>query len=140
MTTSLDTNVLAALWDKGEEVSSAAQPALDAALAGGGLVVSAPVYSELLALPRRDERFLEAFFADTGIRVDWNLGEHAWRLAGRAFQAYAVRRRRQRDAGPRRVLADFLIGAHALHKGYRLLTLDASFFRSAFADLEVVRF
>jgi hypothetical protein len=26
--------------------------------------------------------------------------------------------------GPRRILADFLIGAHASHRGYRLLTLD----------------
>jgi hypothetical protein len=55
-----------------------------------------------------------------------------WRLAGRAFQAYAERRRRQRDASARRTLADFVIGAHALANGCRLLTLDDRLYRSSF--------
>jgi predicted nucleic acid-binding protein len=50
--------------------------------------------------------------------------EQVWRLAGRAFQAYAKRRRKQRDQGARRSLADFVIGAHAAANGCRLLTLD----------------
>ena len=43
--------------------------------------------------------------------VEFDLGEETWRIAGRAFQAYAARRRKHRDPGPRRIMADFLIGA-----------------------------
>ncbi len=58
----------------------------------------------------------DPFFRETGISIDWALDESVWRTADRAFQGYTARRRKQRDAGPRRILADFLIGAHALEK------------------------
>jgi predicted nucleic acid-binding protein len=139
MTTAIDTNILVALWDKEEQLSPAVWPALDTALARGSLVVAAPVYGELLAFPSRSESFLDRFFSDTGIVVDWNLNESVWRAAGRAFQASAVRRRKRRDPGPRRILADFLIGAHALQNGYGLLTLDERFFHAAFPQLPIVK-
>ena len=44
----------------------------------------------------------------------------------------------ERHAGPRRNLADFLIGAHALRRGYRLLTLSTRIYRSAFPRLTLV--
>jgi predicted nucleic acid-binding protein len=138
MTTAIDTNVLVALWDKDEPLSPAVGPALDAALGRGGLVVAAPVYAELLALPSRSESFLDGFFSDTGILVDWNLNESVWRAAGRAFQDAAIRRRSHRAPGPRRILADFLIGAHALQNGYSLLTLDERFFHAAFPHLSLL--
>ena len=75
---------------------------------------------------------------DTGITIEWNLDETIWRAAGRAFQAYAGRRSKQGQAGPRRILADFLVGAHALQKGYRLLTLDDRLYRAAFPGLKIV--
>lgn len=139
MTTAIDTNILVALWDKEEPLSPVVWPALDAALERGSLVVAAPVYGELLAFPSRNESFLDRFFSDTGIFVDWDLNESVWRVAGRAFQASAVRRRRRRDPGPRRILADFLIGAHALQKGYSLLTLDEHFFHAAFPHLPLMK-
>ncbi len=138
MTTSVDTNVIIALWDRDPLVSSAAQRALDAALARGSLVLSAPVFAELMAAPARSESFLDKFASDTGIAVDFDLHEPIWRLAGRAFQAYAARRRKQRDPGPRRILADFLIGAHASHHGHRLLTLDDHLYQSAYPNLTVI--
>jgi predicted nucleic acid-binding protein len=54
-----------------------------------------------------------------------------------AFQAYAARRRRHGEAGPRRTLADFVIGAHALQNGFRLLTLDDRIYRAAFPTLKI---
>ncbi len=137
MTTAVDTNILVALWNSEDSLNSAAQAALDAALNRGSLVISAPVFAELLAFPSRDEAFLDSFLRDTGIAVDWELGESIWRIAGRAFQSYAARRRKQRDGGPRRILADFLVGAHAMHNGYVLLTLDASLYRPAFPRLRI---
>jgi predicted nucleic acid-binding protein len=138
MTTAVDSNVFVALWDRDNTLNSLARSALDAALSRGGLVIAAPVYAELLAFPSRTEVMLDLFFNDTGIAVEWNLEESDWRAAGRAFQNYARRRRKQNDSGPRRILADFLIGAHALRRGYRLLTLDDRLYRIAFPRLTVV--
>jgi predicted nucleic acid-binding protein len=138
MTTAIDTNVLVAFWDRDEALNSVAQSALDAALARGRLVIAAPVYAELLAFPQRTEAFLDFFCREARIAVEWNLDESVWRAAGRAFQSYATRRRKQRDAGPRRILADFLIGAHALRSGYQLLTLDDQLYRAAFPRLAII--
>jgi hypothetical protein len=138
MITALDTNVIVALWAADSTLSHAAQKALDTAQARGRLVVSAPVFAELMAAPRHDESFLDGFFRSTGIAVEWNLEEPVWRIAGHAFQSYADRRRRQRDHGARRILADFLIGAHATHRGYHLLTLDDRIYSASFPDLALV--
>ncbi len=140
MTTAIDTNVLIALWDKNPTLSLAAQTALDAAFSRGTLVAAAPVFAELMAAPGRSEKFVGSFFAETGIGVDWELSEQIWRLAGRAFQAYAERRRKQRDKGARRILADFIVGAHALTNGFRLLTLDEGLYRAAFSNLAIETF
>jgi len=137
VTTAVDTNVVIALWDREPTLSLAAQTALEAAFSRGGLVVAAPVFAELLAAPGRTEAFINSFFEDTGVTVDWALSESVWRSAGRAFQKYAERRRRHRDSGTRRILADFLIGAHAQVLGYRLLTLDEGLYQAAFPTLTI---
>ena len=139
MISAIDTNVLIALWDQDDSLNSAAQAALDAAFARGKLVISGAVFAELLAFPRRTENFLDEFLDDTGITVDWSLDESVWRVAGKSFQKYANRRRKQRAGQPRCILADFLIGAHALEKGYSLLTLDDGIYRAAFPKLHIVR-
>lgn len=132
MTTAVDTNVVIALWDKDATLSLAAQNALDAAFNRGTLVAAAPVFTELIAAPGRSEKFVGSFFEETGIGIDWELSEQIWRLAGRAFQAYAERRRKQ--------LADFIIGAHAFTNGFRLLTLDERLYRAAFPSLAIETF
>jgi predicted nucleic acid-binding protein len=139
MISAIDTNVLIALWDQDDTLNSAAQAALDAAFARGKLVISGAVFAELLAFPRRTENFLDEFLADTNITVDWSIDESVWRVAGKSFQKYASRRRKQKACQPRRILADFLIGAHALEKGYSLLTLDDGIYPAAFPKLHIVR-
>jgi predicted nucleic acid-binding protein len=67
MTTAIDTNVVVALWDKDPTLSLAAQTALEAAFNRGGLVVSAPVFAELMAAPGRTENFVSSFLKETGI-------------------------------------------------------------------------
>src|SRR5436305_12407470 len=139
MITAIDTNVLVALWDRDDTLNLAAQSALDDAFARGKLVISGSVFAELLAFPRRTESFLDQFLKDTGIAVDWTTDESIWRVAGKAFQKYANRRRKQKAGGPRRLLADFRIGAHALEKGYGLLTLDEGIYRAAFPKLQIMK-
>ena len=140
MTTAIDTNVVIALWDRDPTLSLAALNALEAAFKRGTLIAAAPVFAELIAAPGRSEGFVGSFFEETGIGVDWELPEHVWRLTGRAFQAYAERRRKQRDVGARRSLADFVIGADASANGCRLLTLDDRLYRSSFPTLAIDTF
>ena len=100
-------------------------------------MVAAPVFAELLVAPGRNEAFAYTLLEDTAIWVEWNLEQMIWRVAGRAFQRYAERRRKQRGPGTRRTLADFLIGAHAETCGYRLLTLDERIYQPAFPKLVI---
>ncbi len=137
MTTAIDTNVIVALWHSDPTLSGAAETALEAAFRRGGLVVAAPVFAELVAAPGRSEAFVTSFLEENGILVKWDLDESIWRSAARAFQAYAERRRKQRDSGARRLLVDFLIGAHAQVNGFRLLTLDERHYRAAFPALKL---
>ncbi|HJT65715.1 MAG TPA: type II toxin-antitoxin system VapC family toxin [Pyrinomonadaceae bacterium] len=139
MISAIDTNVLVALWDRDDTLNSAAQAALDTAFARGKLVISGAVFAELSAFPRRTETFLNQFLRDTEIAVDWSMDESVWRTAAKSFQKYANRGRKQRTNQPRRILADFLIGAHALQKGHSLLTLDEGIYRAAFPKLHLVR-
>jgi predicted nucleic acid-binding protein len=138
MTTVIDSNVIAALWNPDDALNAAARSALDAALARGPLIAPAPVYAELMASVGRTEPFLDTFFREAGIAVEWHMEERVWRAAGQAFQSYAARRRRQREPGPRRILADFLIGAYAARHNYALLTLDEGVYRAAFPRLRIL--
>jgi len=138
MTTAIDTNVVVALWNDDDTLNSRARQGLEMALARGGLIIAPPVFAELLASPGRSEAFLDSFCGQTGISVDWDLNETIWRTAGRAFQTYAARRQKEGPSRPRRILADFVIGAHAAHNGFALLTLDDRLFRAAFPRLSLI--
>ncbi len=139
MKSAVDTNVLVALWDDDDVLNTIALSAFERAQNLGGLVVPGPVYAELMALPGRTEDFLDQFFSDTGTYVDWKFEETIWLSAGRAFQSYVRRRSRHTISGPRRILADFLIGAYTLCRGYQLLTLDDRLYRAAFPELTLIR-
>ena len=104
----------------------------------GGLVICAPVYAELLAHPKVSQNFVDSFLIDTGVTVEFTLDESIWREAARAFGAHAARRRSRHGDQPRRLLVDFLIGAHATEKSDRLLTLDATRYRTDFPLLAIL--
>lgn len=138
MITAVDTNVFVALWDADHALNAVAHSTLEMALDRGRITLAAPAYAELMAGPGRTEEFLDDFCSETGISVDWDLGEKIWRDAGVAFQRYADRRRKYGEPGSRRILTDFLIGAHAMHKASQLLTLDNRIYKAAFPRLSVV--
>lgn len=83
---------------------------------------------------------LDEFLAATAIRIEWEVSEHIRGAAGRAFQGYVERRQRSTEELPRRILADFFIGAHAFSPRYRLITLDQRLYRAAFPELEIITF
>lgn len=138
MTTELDTNVLVALLKKDDSLNEIALQSLDAASSAGPLVVCGPVVAELMALPGLTRHMLDQLLSEARIEVDWIFDEPEWRAAGIAFAGYAARRRKDRSGTPRRILADFLIGAHAAVNGYSLLTLDDRLYRAAFPKLRLI--
>lgn len=134
----IDTNVFVSLFAGDEEVSPWAQQALEEAATRAALTVSPAVYAELV--DGRQPEMVETFFSEKGIGVSWEIGRDVWRAAGIRYGAYAHDRRRQGAApGPRRILADFLVGAHALHLGGKtLLTTDTRIFANYFPELRIV--
>ena len=104
----------------------------------GSLIISPFVLAELLAYPRATEAFVHRFLEATGVVVDYKLEERLWTEAGQRFAHYTARRRQATGEGPRRILADFLIGAHALVQAERLLTLDPKRYSQDFPELRLL--
>jgi predicted nucleic acid-binding protein len=137
MRTAIDTNVLSALWSK-EPFAQAIARRLGVAKMEGAVLVSAPVYAELLAYPGITGHFVNSFLDDTGIQVDVDFQQSVWLQAGRRFARYAQRRRAATAASPKRLLADFIIGSHALNQADRLMTLDPQRYKRDFPELSLI--
>jgi predicted nucleic acid-binding protein len=136
-TTSVDSNVIVYLLNQDHALNERALTAIENARSLGPLVVCGPVYSELLGLPSRTQAILDEFFTTGSIEVDWRFDETIWRVAGVGFQGYVERRLTATGQLPRRILADFLIGAHSLVRGYTLLTTDPRHYAIAFPKLPI---
>lgn len=140
MAIALDTNVLVALINRDDPLAPVTEQALEALPAQEQLVICGAAYGELMAFRGRTEKFLDKFLDDSYINVDWTFSETVWRTAGRSFSKYAEGRRKGKSGHPRRILTDFLIGAHAAVNHYKLLTLDARIYRTAFPKLELITY
>jgi predicted nucleic acid-binding protein len=136
--TALDTNIISTLWSNEPAAASIAKLLSDARQ-DGAILVSGVVYCELLAYPRASEAYVNNFFAETGITIDLHLQDSVWLEAGRRFANYADRRRKSKAESPKRLLADFLVGAHALIHADRLMTLDDGRYLQDFPELHLYR-
>jgi predicted nucleic acid-binding protein len=132
----VDTNIITGLWLEDDPFSDMAEEALERASKQGSLMIVAAVYAELLATPGKSRVWLDGFLDDVGIKVDWVIKETIWLEAGQSYALYAERRRREGKESPRRILADFLIGAHALRQADKLLTSDA-WYKTNFPKLKL---
>jgi predicted nucleic acid-binding protein len=130
MTTAIDTNVLLDVLIPNESFYAASVEALERS-ATGLLVICDIVYAEL-AIHFEEQSECDEFLASNEIRVQ-SLTREAHFLASRAWRAY-----RQRGGKRSRILADFLIGAHAQKQATRLLSRDRGFYRDLFPDLALV--
>jgi len=135
--TAIDANIISSIWSL-EPTAVIVVEQLGKARQEGALLISPFAFSELHAHPNVTAGDVRSFLSASGIVVDYKLEETIWTEAGLRFARYAARRRKATGEGPRRVLADFLIGAHALVQADRLLTLDPKVFRQDFPDLRLL--
>lgn len=104
---------------------------LRAARQVGPLIVCPIVWAEVRGFFDDAERMHRAFH-DAEIRFD-PFDRECAELAGTLWREY-----RRRGGSRTRLIADFLIGAHAQVRGGRLLTRDRGFFRRYFTSLQLI--
>lgn len=136
MRTALDTNILSLVLS-GAPTSAMIVAELLRVRTQGALVISGPVFVELSAVPGINFERTEKALKESSITVDFDLGEDVWRFAAGRFSAYAIRRRSS-GGSPKRLLVDFVIGAHALLKADRLMTRDANRYAQDFPNLRLI--
>lgn len=127
--TFVDSNILLDFAGDESEWATWSANALQTAGDRGPLVINAIVYSEASV------RFNDAMAFDRVVPPNRYLREpipmDAAFIAGKRHTLY-----RQQGGSRVRTLPDFLIGAHALVRGYCLLTRDAARYRTYFPELD----
>ena len=130
MITAIDTNILLDVLVPNEDFYEASANALQEAAAEGTLVISDIVYAEL-CIHFEIQRECDAFLEATEIRVQALTRETHFH-ASRTWRTY-----RQQGGKGTRILADFLIGAHAQKQATRLLSRDRGFHYKLFPSLDL---
>jgi predicted nucleic acid-binding protein len=138
MNSALDTNVVLAFLEEFDANHEVAVRFLEAVYNTGRVVMLGAVYAELVASPKRYQSDIDTFLERTGTELDWQVSEQMWRAAGAGYKAFTLRRIASGGTVPRRMLTDFVIGAHALEHGLQLVTLDNRFQRAAFPKLRTL--
>ena len=129
--TLVDSNVLIDVFSRDATWAGWSSQALARLGSEGLLVINPVIYAEV------SHRYSSKELLDRELPEDEFMRENipwpAAFLAGKAFADY-----RQRGGHRRSPLPDFFIGAHAAVAGLRLLTRDASRYRTYFPTVELI--
>lgn len=129
--TLVDSNVLIDVFEAANPWSSRSKEALEWAGTSGPLVINPVIYAEVSVRYSTPDLLDADLLRDVFQRepLPWP----AAFLAGKVFEIY-----RARGGVRRSPLPDFFIGAHAAVAGLRLLTRDATRYRSYFPTVELI--
>ncbi|WP_420595182.1 type II toxin-antitoxin system VapC family toxin [Deinococcus sp.] len=122
MRLSVDTNIIAGFWAGTPEGQQDIQTLRLAQQNGDTLLICGIVYTELCAAPGMTRANVDAFLGAAQITLDTLMPALTWHAAADANHLHQQRRRQSRQTTQKRVMADFLIGAHALHRADALIT------------------
>lgn len=156
MITAVDTNIILDVLIPGEPFGQSSKELLDRHLSKGKLILCEVVFAELAArFP--SEKELTSFLTDTRMNLVYS-NEKSLCMAGSRWAEYARKNAKNRfscgkcghafePACPQcratltkrlHVLADFLIGAHALVQADCILSRDLGVYKTYFSDLKVI--
>ena len=129
--TLIDTNILLDVLEQRQQWLAWVLRQFERLASDGDLVINQIIYGEASVPYASADEFDDVFPSGMVTREDF-----PWEAA---FVAGKVHQRYRTGGGQKlSTLPDFLIGAHAAVKGYRVLTRDASRFRFYFPDVEVI--
>jgi predicted nucleic acid-binding protein len=129
--TAVDTNILGDVFFADPSFGPRSKVALQKCLREGRLIACEVVWAEIVAAFPSTE-LLET--AMGSLTVEFSaLDLQSALYAGNAWKEY-----RKAGGSRQRMIADFLIGAHALRHASRLLTRDRGFYRKSFPGLAVL--
>jgi len=156
MITAVDTNIILDVLIPGEPFGESSKELLDRHSSKGNLILCEVVFAELAArFPSEEE--LASFIADTRMNLVYS-NEKSLYMAGSRLAKYAGKSAKNRFSCGKcghafeatcpqckavltkrlHVLADFLIGAHALVQADCILSRDLGVYRTYFSDLKVI--
>ena len=127
----LDSSVLIDVMISDKHFAAASEVCIGAALATDDVVVCDAVVAEVQAMLDTSVDLMDVL-STLGIRYDATAEKAAVRAG------HMNRRYRSRGGKRQRVVADFLIGAHALLQCNGLITRDGGFFRDYFKGLKII--
>jgi len=133
MTWVVDTSVLIDVLEEDPEFGESSARALEE-LAEDGFTICPVTYVELAPAFEGSRDLQDEFLAGVGVRITEGWSRADTLAAFLAWHAHVQRRRR--DPGPRRPIADILIGAFA-KRFQGLVTRNEDHFRPAFPELEI---
>ena len=131
MITAVDTNVLVDILEADRKFGPSSRHALRECLHNGSVVACEVVWAEVATAYAEEMAGVTQDLRNIGV-VFSPMSEQAALKAAECWAAH-----RQGGGTRDRIVADFLIGAHALVQCDRLLTRDREFYRGYFKSLQV---
>jgi len=131
MITSIDTNILLDIFLPDETYVQESTQLLKSAYNDGALVICDIVYAEL-APQFMDQKRLDDALHQINVETS-SIDRMVAFKAGERWKLY-----RESGGKRKRIITDFLIGAHALLKADRFLTRDRGFYKSYFSELNIM--